>query len=645
MVNFDESQKLVVNHVSGALLVVAGAGSGKTATIIGRAARLIIHHRIEPSQQLLLTFSKRAADEMKSRLAVQLPGISLAGIFVGTFHAFGYKLIRERPILCQRRQGVTVMDAPDSRSMLKAILDDIGAGDSHSKQHVLLDTLQSSYRSCCNELLPISSDHLKTQILSVLESNGLQSHQLELFFRVFRDYEQRKRAQNVVDFDDLVSLPAVALQSSEEGHLWGRELAQRLRYITVDEVQDTNTAQCVLLIGIGQHNNIVIVGDDDQSVYGWRGARPGNMQALQARLHAKVIFLERNYRTTSSIVQVASGHIARNVNRFKKSCYSMQGDGSPLQIMTAPRASFAVKCMVDNIQLHVRAGGSWRDVAVLYRVNRLSGLLVQEMRRRGIPYKVAGGVLFEERKEVRIVLALARLVLNESDGAALRTVSEVIPGLGCAGVEKLISTMGESGAGLLTTVAHVVPKAKGGILALAAVLRRLKCTGPISLCDLAVSREGLDLAGYFYGKEPPETANARINNLHFLQSMINGWVDGSDRGWEVIFEKLLGAATVKTQMRDQVTLSTIHRAKGLEFEIAHVFGFSDGLLPLAKKNEPHSFADDLKHMEEERRLSYVAMTRARSRCILWHCDLYDLGGSTSQLAPSRFISEFNPAAT
>ena len=641
MVNFDESQEIVVNHVEGALLVVAGAGSGKTATIIARAARLISHHRIEPSQQLLLTFSKRAADEMKSRLAAQLPGVSLSGIFVGTFHSFGYKLIRERPSLCQRRPGVTVMDEQDSRRMLKGILGRLEGCNSKGEAHLLLDHLQRCYRSCCNELLPISIDPFDPQILSVLESNGLKPHHWELFFHVFRTYERRKRAQNLADFDDLVRLPAVALRSSGEGRLWGREIAQRMRYITVDEVQDTNTAQYELLNGIGQHHNIVIVGDDDQSVYGWRGARPGNMLALQGRLQAKVIFLERNYRTTSSIVHVASGHVARNVNRFKKSCYSMQGAGSPLQIMTAQHASFAVKCLVDNIQLHVRAGGSWSDVAVLYRVNRLSGLIVQEMQRRAIPFRVAGGASFAEHQEVRIVLALARLVLNESDGAALRTVSEVIPGLGRIGVEKLTSAIGECGSGRLTAVAHVVPKAKSAILALAALLSRLKCAGPRALCGLVASSDGLDLAAYFFAKEPSETANARLNNLHVLQTMINGWTAQSENCWELIFEKLLGAASQKTQPRDQVTLSTIHRAKGLEFDITHVFGYSDGLLPLARKDGPYTASDILTHLEEERRLSYVAMTRARRRCTLWHCDVYDLGGPASQLAPSRFISEFN----
>jgi DNA helicase-2/ATP-dependent DNA helicase PcrA len=654
LMNFDIDQQQVVSHIDGPMLVVAGAGSGKTATIIGRAAMMMQKAGILGCKHLMLTFSKKAADEMRHRLEKSVEPYLMDGMVIGTFHSFGYRLIREMPFLCGRKPNMTILDEKDVYRLLKEIAQTCSFEADDENGKALLKKMYGVYSFACNELLLVSESRHANQIGALLDSNGIyKNSQVSLFFELFKKYEEKKIEANVLDFDDLLTLPVIGLKSANGGREWGDSIAQRYEYLTVDEGQDTNRAQFELMRLIGTHKNIVLVGDDDQSIYSWRGASPSNMTDFKRQLNAKLVYLERNYRSTDAIIRQASQHVANNRNRFPKKAYAVRQGGNPIRLEARFSSHQARRELVGSIAEHIEQGGQPKDIAVLFRVNRIARLIEYELIEMGIPYKIVGGMNFEQRKEIRYALAIARLVINENDESALGTICELTEGIGSGTVRKIVSAANESGGGLLSLTSKVPARAKTAISLIAGTISFLRdIGGPNAMVDQILAREGLNVMSQFEKKDKAETVLGRHRNLIMLKELIAKWTMGCEKGheWEVIFEKIVGSSSSTDENAENVvTLSSIHRSKGLEWSVVHVFGYSEGIMPLenrgsSKDSGPVEDADEdgdegISDDEEERRLSYVAITRAKKECWLWHCDNYEYGYESKSHGMSRFARE------
>jgi DNA helicase II / ATP-dependent DNA helicase PcrA len=647
--NFDPDQEKVVSHLKGPMLVVAGAGSGKTATIIGRAAQMIQSNGIPGKFHLMLTFSRKAADEMRERLKKTVEEYKLDGMVIGTFHSFGYRLIREQPELCGRKSGLTILDEKDVMRLLKEIAQTCNVESEEEDGKKLLRNLYSIYSYACNEMLLVGESKFASQIDQLLEYKGVfKAHQKSLFFELFNKYEQKKIQANVVDFDDLLVLPVLGLKNGSG--MWRDSVANRFPYITVDEGQDTNRAQFELMSLIGHHGNVVLVGDDDQSIYSWRGAKPSNMMEFRQKLGAKLVYLERNYRSTTAIIESASSHVSNNKKRFPKTSYAVKQGGSPISLNCRFSSDEARHEIVASIEAHLSNGGLAKDVAILYRVNRLARLLEYEFIARGIPYQIVGGMNFEQRKEIRYALAIARLVTNKNDESALATVCELTEGVGPSSLKKLSAAAQRDRLGLLECVGSLPAKARQALERVSGTVCFLRdIGGPNSMVDQIVAESGLNLMGQFEKKEKKESILTRYRNLMMLKDLIAKWTSTCEQGgeWDVIFEKIVGSASSEDKDEaDVVTLSTLHRAKGLEWSKVHIFGYSEGILPLIKQDGNSDLADeegdeDIFDDEEERRLSYVGITRAKAECSIWHCESYNYGYEVKNYGLSRFAREIN----
>jgi DNA helicase-2/ATP-dependent DNA helicase PcrA len=641
---FDDDQLAVIRHTDGALLVVAGAGSGKTATIIGRAVRMI-ESGINPKNHLMLTFSKKAADEMRGRIAKNTDQIDLKEMFIGTFHSFGYKLLRENPIACNRAHGVTILDEKDVDRILSDLWNSLCLEEYGVTDEDFLKKLSSIYSMGCNGLLDISDSGHDARYNNLLEKNGLASEdQKSIFFKLFNRYELKKRNSNVVDFDDLITLPTHALRRNLS---WRNNVASRYQYLTVDEGQDANKAQMQFVGQLSVHSNIVLVGDDDQSIYSWRGANPGNMTWFKSKFNAKVLLLSRNYRSTESIIVAAAFHVSKNTNRFSKNISAMIKGGVPIKYIDGNTSDETASRLVESIQTHVNNGGKYSDIAILYRANKIVKLLEYELISNDVPYKVVGGISFENRVEIRFAIAIARLVLNPLDQSAFRTVCEMTPGIGDASIKKIIESSEMSGKSFFETDVNVGVKITSSLEKLNGIILFLReIGGPEALIAQILDENGLDILSQFNEKQAATMARKRI--LLALDELIYGWIkdrttDSTD--WEVFFEKICGGYFEEKTNGNVVTLSTIHKSKGLEWKFVHLFGYSDGLIPLIKRNNENEKSVSQSEIEckldeeEERRLSYVGITRAMEECTLWHCAEYDYGYVVNKCNSSRFINE------
>ncbi|MBP1619977.1 MAG: ATP-dependent helicase [Acidobacteria bacterium] len=621
LAELDEDQRQAVSHGDGPLLVVAGAGSGKTRVLTYRIAWLLAGGLARSHEVLAVTFTNKAAREMVERVERLLVG-PLAGGFVGTFHRFALQLLRNHPREAGLPSRFAIADEDDQRRMLDGVL-----------KRLAVPTSQLSPRAARSRI-----SAAKNALLGPREAaEAARGAQEQLLAEVFAAYQEELRSGGAVDFDDMLLL-AVRLLEREEPIRRG--LAGRFRWLLVDEFQDTNRVQARLLALLGgTRPNLTVVGDEDQSIYRWRGAELDNILRFEENYPgARVVTLGRNYRSAEPILAAAAGVIANNASRRPKRLTSQAGAGGPVVVYQAADETDEARFVADEIARR-RGRLELGEVAVLFRINAQSRPFEAELVRLALPYVVVGGTRFWERAEIKDALAYLRLVAAPDDGLAFRRAVNVpARGIGAATIEHLERaaatwqvSLPEAARRLPEQLTARARLALERFTALVDELRGLAGQAPAGeVVERLLEQSGL-AAQYAGGDE--EDRDRRAN----LDQLIAAAAEAADRGLDLASfvdeVALLTDADARTSAQ-AVRLSTLHAAKGLEFDTVFLVGLEDGLLPLRREG-----AENLEDEEEERRLAYVGMTRAKRQLFLTAARVRRLHGQLMPGRPSRFLLE------
>jgi DNA helicase-2/ATP-dependent DNA helicase PcrA len=624
------AQREAVLHVTGPLLVLAGAGSGKTRVLTTRLARLIDQHGVDPSRILAVTFTNKAAGEMKERIA-RLLGRRPGGMWIGTFHAIGARMLRAAPHLVGRTPSFTIYDQDDTGSVIKRIME----------RHKL-NTKQFTPRGVHAAISDAKN--------ALVPPDEYASLAMDPFSRavatVYRDLGEDLRVANAADFDDLLVLPVRMLaQNASELEKYRR----RFQYILVDEYQDTNRAQYQLVkLLAGGHGNLCVVGDDDQSIYGWRGADIRNILDFNKDFpEAHTVRLEENYRSTPEVLDLANVVISVNRGRMGKTLRPTRPSGERVTAVRClderDEADFVVE---ELVQRRAQASGmTLRDIAIVYRTNSQSRALEEALRKRAVAYRLVGNVRFYDRREIRDLMSYLKLIANPADDEAFRR-AVAIPkrGLGDTTIESLSAAARTAGIPMLAAavrpdlLAAIRPAARGALAEFAALIAKFRESAREAAVD-ELLREVVDGIRYdeYLRAEGPESAD-RLDNV---RELITGAAEQvADEEGEVGLTPLdhfLQKAMLVAELdklgpdADAVTLMTLHNAKGLEFPVVFITGLEDGLFPLAKAY------DDPALMEEERRLFYVGITRAERKLFLTHAEERRRNGEFMPSKASSFL--------
>ncbi|HTI64248.1 MAG TPA: UvrD-helicase domain-containing protein [Gemmatimonadaceae bacterium] len=626
------AQREAVLHVHGPLLVLAGAGSGKTRVLTTRIARLIDVEGVDPRHILAVTFTNKAAGEMRERIA-RLLGAEPAGMWAGTFHAVGARLLRASAHLVARTPAFTIYDQDDSLGVIKRLMEQ---HDIPPKQFAPR-AVQSAISDAKNALVPpaeyerLAMDPFAKAVVPV-----------------YRSLAEALERANAVDFDDLLELPLRMLQRHPERLAAYRD---RFRYVLVDEYQDTNRAQYELikLLG-GEHGNVCVVGDDDQSIYGWRGADIRNILDFNKDFpNATIVRLEENYRSTPEILDLANVVIRANTGRMGKTLRATHRSGERPMVVRALDERDEADFVVGEVMAR-RSGSSslmHRDIAVLYRTNAQSRALEEALRRHAVPYRLVGAVRFYDRREIRDLMAYLKLVANPADDEAFRrAVAVPRRGLGEATIELLADASRRAGVpmfdgahdpSIIASLRSAARVALGGFVHLIASLRDRAADASVD----ELLREIVESIRYgdHLRAEGPESAE-RLENV---RELITGAAEQvADELGEVGLRPLdhfLQRASLVADSdalgpeADAITLMTLHNAKGLEFPVVFITGLEDGLFPLAKAY------DDPSLLEEERRLFYVGITRAERKLYVTHAEERRRNGELLGARPSSFLDQ------
>lgn len=629
LAHLNEAQRAAVAHGQSPLLVLAGAGTGKTTVITHRIARILTDKLARPEQILAMTFTNKAAREMRAR-AGALAGLPDGTLEIGTFHSICGRLLRRFATRVGLQPSFVIYDADDSLQLIKRCMRE---------------------RNIDTQMFPPSAirwriEQWKNQGKGprAAEASPLEPASQKAL-EVYSDYARRCLEANAVDFGDLL-LHTVTLLTHHADVL--AQLRQRWTHLLVDEYQDTNPVQYQLLAHLmTPEHSLTVVGDDDQSIYRWRGADIGNILRFERDFPgASVIRLEENYRSTQTILDAANAVIARNVSRKGKTLYSTAGVGARLQLRVYQSERGEAEAVAEGIQQAVRAGEERREIAVLYRTNAQSRPLEDALRRQRIPYIIYGGVRFYDRREIKDALAYLRLVLNPSSEIDfLRVVNVPARGIGKTSLERLTYLAIERGASLYEA-AHLAAQGNGNVtkrarqalgkfVGLIESLRQMNTQGED---PAAILQRLLDDSGYLAAlrTEGTEQAQARLENLGELVSAVNEFVvNNTSSSLEGFLEEAALATDIdQLGLEDgQVTLMTLHAAKGLEFGTVFLPGMEEGLFPHSRS------LTDKAALEEERRLCYVGMTRAKRTLHLSAARMRTVFGETRVAELSRFLGE------
>jgi DNA helicase-2/ATP-dependent DNA helicase PcrA len=630
LADLNDQQRRAVLHRDGPLLVLAGAGSGKTRVITRRAAYLV-HTGVPPRNILAITFTNKATDEMRNRIAAL--GVA-SGMWVHTFHALGVRLLREFGPLAGVRPGFTIYDEADQMRVVKEAMEICQI----SPQMVRPDAVQAK--------ISRAKDRLRRPADLLASDDFFEERMIG---RAYEAYEQLLAQRNAVDFDDLLMRVAIVLRDHPE---IAERLSIRFRYVLIDEYQDTNHAQYLIARYLSQHHrNICATGDPDQSIYGWRGADIGNILEFERDYpDAVVVRLEQNYRSTGRILKAASKLIQCNRRRKHKDLWSQRGEGDAVNIWQFAEGRDEAERIADTIVQLRQKGHSYSDFAIMYRVNAISRGLEESLRHRGIPYKIARGVEFYNRKEIKDTLAYLRVLVNPSDEVALlRIVNTPARGIGKTTITRLVDAASESRRPLLEVMRNVtaVPKVKSAAAArvrkFVELLDQLKTVIQGSVAD-AVSH-ALTLSGLETELRTEREAGGedRLANVEELVTAAKRYQDEVDEASLEDFLQRVALTSDQDAVDESagvVLLMTLHAAKGLEFPVVFLVGLEQGLLP--HERALHEAAGDV---EEERRLCFVGITRAKQRLYLSHARQRLLRGALLPRCASQFLSELPDDAT
>jgi DNA helicase II / ATP-dependent DNA helicase PcrA len=627
LAGLNPEQREAVLHTHGPLLVIAGAGSGKTRVLTHRIAHLIAEERAEPDQILAITFTNRAASEMKERVERLLGARAAATMWVMTFHAACGRILRREAERLGYRSSFTIYDGADQVRLVRACLEEL---DRDPKRYAPR-AVHASISRAKDRLL--TADAYVEQIGSFFEQTVAD---------VYRQYEQRLYAANAMDFDDLIMKTVMLLESVPDVR---RKWQRSFRYVMVDEYQDTNHAQFRLIAALGaEHRNVAVVGDQDQSIYAFRGADIRNIAEFERDFpNARVIALEQNYRSTQTILDAANSVIAHNRDRKPKQLWSELGRGEPVRVIEADDEHAEARFVASEIAGAIAGGDSAAEIAVFYRMNAQSRVLEDVLVRQGIDYRVIGGAKFYERAEIKDAMAYLQLLDNPADEVSLRRiVNQPKRGIGDTSLERLASharaleitlaeaidrrewgPVGKAGRAALERFADLVAELRGaaGELGVAALLE--KVIADSGYVDMLAAERTIEAQG-------------RLENLQELVGVAREFEARGEEGADLrTFLQELSLFTEQDALepeRSTVTLMTLHNAKGLEFPTVFVIGLEEGLFP-------HQRSIEERNEEEERRLCYVGMTRAEQRLVLTYARSRTIFGARGYNLPSRFLDE------
>lgn len=636
MSRLNPRQQEAVNYVGGPLLVLAGAGSGKTSVITRKIAYLIQHCGIQARHIVAMTFTNKAAREMKERVGSLLRGSEGKGLTVSTFHNLGLNIIRKEHVHLGYKPGFSIFDEGDIKALLSDIMQKEYSGDDG------VDEIKNAIGNWKNELV------MPDEALASARGPKEQTAAI-----VYLHYQRTLKAYNAVDFDDLILLPVKLFQSHPEVlEKW----QNRIRYLLVDEYQDTNASQYLLVkLLVGMRNQFTVVGDDDQSIYAWRGARPENLMQLKEDYPSlKVVMLEQNYRSTSRILKCANVLIANNPHVFEKQLWSEMGHGDEIRVIRCRNEeSECERVALEILTTHLRTGRPYSDFAILYRGNYQAKLMELKLQHHQIPYRLSGGTSFFARQEVKDLMSYFRLLVNpDDDNAFLRVINVPRREIGSATLEKLgnyastrkvsmYAACDELGLGEQLDSRYTERLARfkrwmDGI--------RQQCSQSDPIAVLRSMVMDIDYESWLrQNASSDKVADARMGNVWFLIDALKNTLEKDEEG-EMTIEEAIGKLVLRDMLERQqeeeegaegVQMMTLHASKGLEFPCVYILGVEEEILP-------HRSSIEADTIEEERRLAYVGITRARQHLTLTFAAKRKQYGEVIDCTPSRFLDELPP---
>lgn len=635
MNTLNSRQLQAVKSISHPTLVLAGAGSGKTSVITRKIAYLIQECGIKAQHIAAVTFTNKAAKEMKARISNLLPRNESRGLQVSTFHTLGLTIIRSELGKLGLRPGFSIFDAEDAHALLKEL--SLQAGDVDSD---LLDFLQHT-------ISQLKNDNLSPEMAVQQASNAQEQMISGLYLR----YQQALTAYNAVDFDDLINLPVRLLRDHADVlQRW----QHKIRYLLVDEYQDTNTSQYELVkLLVGDRNGLTVVGDDDQSIYAWRGARPENLMQLQKDFpQLEVIKLEQNYRSTAIILNAANTLISNNPHTFEKKLWSEHSLGDPIRVIKTPNDQAESERVVHDIMAHrLRHNTQYSDYAILYRGNHQARIMEMSLQQENLPYQMSGGTSFFSRSEVKDVMAYLRVLANPADdNALLRIINVPRRKIGTSTLQTLATYARSRNTSLFDAMNEM---GLTNQLSASAVenLREFYqwMQNLMRLCDegnaINAIREMVDDIGYeawlHQNSSSAAAAEKRMHNVNFLLENLktalereqeeNDEADIKDAINRLILRDIMERQE-EDEATDSIQLSTLHASKGLEYPHVYIIGMEEELLP-------HRTSIEEDTIEEERRLAYVGITRAKRTLTLSYAGKRKQFGEVLNTTHSRFLDE------
>ncbi|SMY18416.1 MULTISPECIES: DNA helicase Rep [Photobacterium] len=628
-------QTEAVKYVSGPCLVLAGAGSGKTRVITNKIAYLVQQCDYKARNIAALTFTNKAAREMKERVGQTLGRQESKGLMVSTFHTLGLNIVRRECKYLGLKANFSLFDDQDQMALLKELTEEELDGDKD-----LLKQLQSTISNWKNDMLaPVDA------------AGRAQTERDQLFAHCYEMYQRQMKAYNALDFDDLILMPVLLLRDNQEVR---QRWQNRIRYLLVDEYQDTNTSQYLFVkLLVGERARFTVVGDDDQSIYSWRGAQPENLALLNKDFpNLKVVKLEQNYRSTSRILRTANILIANNPHLFEKALFSAIPDGAMLKVLTAKNEEHEAEKVVGELIAHrFMNNTAYKDYAILYRGNHQSRLFEKALMQNRIPYKISGGTSFFSRVEIKDMMAYLRVLTNpDDDNAFLRIVNTPRREIGPVTLEKLGTYANMRGKSLFAASfemgleQHLSGRGLESLQRFTHWINQLTDNAERGDTVAAVRQLVRDIhyEDWLYETSAsPKAAEMRMKNVSDLYSWITADLEGDNYDNEVkTLKEVVQRLTLRDMMErgeddtdaDQVQLMTLHASKGLEFPYVFLVGTEEGILP-------HQTSIDEDNVDEERRLAYVGITRAQRELTFTLCKERRQYGELIKPEPSRFLYE------
>ena len=633
----NKPQKEAVFHTEGPLLILAGAGSGKTRVLTHRIAYLIEEKGVNPWNILAITFTNKAAEEMRQRVD-SLVGIGAESIWVSTFHSMCVRILRRYIDRLGYDSRFTIYDTDDQKTLMKEVCRKTDIDTKRFKERMLLSVISSAK----NEMILPEEFELNA---------GGDFVQLKIA-KVYKEYEAQMRANNALDFDDLLVKTVQLLETQPDVR---ENYQERFRYIMVDEYQDTNTVQFRLVsLLAGKYRNLCVVGDDDQSIYKFRGANIRNILDFEKEFSdAKVIKLEQNYRSVGNVLEVANSVIRNNKGRKEKTLWTDNEKGEKIRLRQFDTAYDEAQFIAEDIKDETAQGANYSDHAVLYRTNAQSRLLEEKFVAMNIPYKIVGGINFYSRREIKDVLSYLKTIDNGKDDLAVRRIINVPKrGIGLTTINRIQESAAARGIGFYDALSapDLIPgigRSASKLDSFAALIEYFKGRSEESgVTDLLT--EVIEKTGYTESLEAddPEELEARVQNIDELVSKAAVYEEScSDRGERPTLSGFLEEVALVADIdsvaedRDYVILMTLHSAKGLEFPHVYLAGMEDGLFPSYMSIS----GDDPEELEEERRLCYVGVTRAEEKLTLTCARMRLVRGERQYNSMSRFIKEMPSA--